>query len=309
MFGRKTKTEPEQAADRRQVQRGKVPQAFSYYASRVPTPMQSESRATTKKAQLDVRQEKTPSRAHSFFAGLSFWLLIAVVIICAVKVLALNTNPKIVIVSSGTSTSSYLQPTGIYAAAAQKLLAGSLTNHSKLTVNTESVSSGLKSEFPELEDVSMSIPLVSNRPVIYVQPAVPSVILQSLSGNYALGSSGDVLTRAKTLPSDVPLIVDQSSLTPKLGKQVVPSSTISFVHAVAYQFSAAHLTISTFVLPSGSPYELDVRLEGRPYVIRFNLEEDALTQSGAAIATVQQLGGTVPANYIDVRVPGRVYYK
>jgi len=145
--------------------------------------------------------------------------------------------------------------------------------------------------------------------VIYIQPTDPSLIIQTTHGNYALSKSGLVLTSLSTLPAGVQLVVDQSSLVPQLGKQVLPSSAVSFVQIVAYQFKAANLSISAFVLPASSPYEVDVRLEGKPYIVRFNLEEDALTQSGAAIATIQQLGGTVPADYVDVRTPGRVYYK
>jgi hypothetical protein len=105
------------------------------------------------------------------------------------------------------------------------------------------------------------------------------------------------------------VVVDQSGLTPRPGRQLLPSSTVGFAQTVAYQLNAAHLVASAFVLPANSPYELDARLEGKPYMIRFNLEADALTQCGAAIATIQQLSGVNPSSYVDVRVPGKVYYK
>lgn len=313
MFGRKAKSEPvEQTPDRRKVQRGNVPPAFSYYSNRIFTPAPSEKRTIAKKTPVEptsMEKPKSSPRTRSFFAGLSFWLMLAVAIICAVKVLALSSNPKIIVVDSNLASVSYIQTTSVYTAASQKLLESSVTNRSKLTVDTRGISQKIKDEFPELTAVSMSIPLISNRPVIYIQPATPSIVLQSVEGNYVLNSMGDVLAKTNSLPEGVPLLVDQSGLTPRPGKQVVPSGTISFAQAIEYQFSAAHLTISTFVLPQGSPYELDVRLESRPYAIRFNLESSAMTQSGAAIAAIQQIGNTVPADYIDVRVPGRVYYK
>jgi hypothetical protein len=150
---------------------------------------------------------------------------------------------------------------------------------------------------------------VNSRPIIYIQPADPSLIIQTTYGNYTVNKSGLVLSALTTLPPGVQVVVDQSSLVARPGKLALPSSTVAFVQTVAYQFKAAGLNISAVVLPASNPYELDIRLEGKPYIIRFNLEADALTQSGAAIATLQQLGSTVPSTYIDVRVPGRVYYK
>jgi hypothetical protein len=309
MFGKKTKTESAPVPERRQVQRGGTPQAFSYYSNRVVEPRQTRSQPRSSEGKKSDKQEQKPKTQRSFLASLPLWLLLIVIIVCVVKILVLSSSPKIIVVGKSSVTANYTQSNDVYASAAHKLLASSITNHTKLTVNTNGVTQSLKREFPELVDVSMSIPLISNRPVVYVQPAMPTLVLQNGSSNYALNESGVVLAQLDSLPSGIPTIVDQSGIAPEPGKQVLPSGTVAFVQTVAYQLTAAHLAISTFILPAGSPYELDVRLEGRPYDIRFNLEADSLTQSGAAIATIGQLGSTVPSSYIDVRVPNRVYYK
>lgn len=324
MFGRKTKDVPEQMPSRRQVQRGNTSPAFSYYTSRISEPAErpKDNKANKDKdkdkRKLDKREQQQPqpeadknkqASSHSVLASLSFWLLLIVVIVCVGKMLMLNTDPKIVIVGETATSSTYLQPTAAYEAAAKKILSGSIANRTKLTVDAEGLSQQLKQEFPELEDVSISIPLVNSRPVVYIQPTDPSLIAQTTQGNYALNKSGIVLTALRSLPSGIPVLVDQSGLVAHLGKPLMPSSTVSFVQTVLYQFTAAHLSITAFVLPGNSPYELDVRLGGKPYMIRFNLEADSLTQSGAAIATIQQLGSTNPSSYIDVRTPGKVYYK
>jgi hypothetical protein len=316
VFGRKPKPQPQdQGLDRRRMQRGNTPQAFSYYTSRVSEPRDPRkakaARVKIPSKPLDAKEKPekvSKQRTRSLLSGLPFWILILVAIVCAVKMLTLSTTPKIIVVG-GANNASYVQPDSVYAAAAEKLLASSITNRSKLTVNTNGITESLKREFPELVDVSISIPLVSNRPVVYVQPAQPSLVLQSTSGNFAVNDTGFVLASLSAIPSNVPTVVDQSGIAPQPGKQLLSGDTVSFISTVLYQFTAAHLTISTFVLPVGNPYELDVHLAGKPYTIRFNLEQDTLTQSGTAIATIQQLGTTIPKDYIDVRVPGRVYYK
>ena len=57
--------------------------------------------------------------------------------------------------------------------------------------------------------------------------------------------------------------------------------------------------------------ELDVKIAGKPYFVKFNLQaDDARRQAGTFLATQAQLQrkGITPAQYIDVRVEGRAYY-
>lgn len=309
MFGRKPKQPAEQPDNRRRVRQGGTTPAFSYYTSRNTEPT-TENRAPVRRGQIETPEQPKSKRAsRTWIAKVPFWIFVAIIIVCVVKLLTLSNDPKVIIVGGNQADSSYMRPASAYESAAQKLLTSSVVNRSKLTIDTSAVSSALLREFPELLEVSVTVPLVSSRPVVYVQPAKPALILRSLHGDYALNNEGVALSQASSLPSGALLAVDQSGLVPHLGKQILSGDTVTFVQAVAYQFSAAHVSLNTFVLPSGAPYEIDARLEGKPYAIRFNLEEDARIQSGAAIATVQQLGNTIPSSYIDVRVPGRVYYK
>ena len=308
MLFKKRKAEAEQGRPaERQVQRsGGSSPAFSYYTSNrgvEPT-----------RGRLDSRQEQgQPAAAKQgrrlSFVQLPFWLLVGLVVVCAAKVLWLSTNPKVVVVDKTAVSGTYMRPSSVYAAAAHKLLTSSVTSHSKLTVDLNGTATALERQFPELEAVSVGVPLISSRPIVYVQVAQPSLVLQTANGNYALNRSGVVLAKLSSIPGGVPLIADQSGVRPTPGKQFLPSSTVFFVQTVVYQLAAANMAVNVGTLPSGNPYELDVRLNGRLYFIKYNLQADARTQSGAAIATLQQLGGNAPSAYLDVRVPGRVYYK
>lgn len=311
MFGRKNKKTPEQGRARQPRYSGQPARpAFSYYTSRAPevTPRRPGGRreggeGATGKGKRQGRLPRIP------LAQVPFWLLVALAVVCAAKLLSLSTSPKVIVLDQSAVTATYLQPTDVYAKAAQRLLSSSITNRTKLTADVNGTARALEHEFPELQTVSLTLPLIGNRPIVYVQAARPSVVLQSSQGNYAVNASGVVLARLKSLPAAVPIVVDQSAAAPHAGQQYLPGTTVSFIRTVAYQLSAAKLPVAVYVLPVSSPYELDVRLEGKPYVIKCNLAADALTQSGAAIATIQQLGATTPGSYLDVRVPGRVYYK
>lgn len=283
--------------------------AFSYYANRTPEPTAARMRGQQpeKRANAALSAKSKSSRVATY--SLSFWLLLVVAAICVIKILFLSNDPKILVVGKNSVTADYVQSVSVYEASARKLMSSSVTNRSKITVDLSGMSQKLQQQYPELQDVSMSVPLVGNRPIVYIQVAAPSLILQTPSGNFALSGSGTVLARLKAVPAGIPQVLDQSGAKPRVGEHYLPSSTVSFARTIAYQLTAAHMAINTFVLPVNSPYELDVRLEGQSYLIRCNLEVDALTQSGAIAGTVQQLGSSAPASYLDVRVPGRVYYK
>lgn len=290
----------------RQVQRGGgVGPAFSYYTSTRST----EPSRTSSSGRDDQTKAQLARGKRLRLTQLPFWLLLALMAVCAGKVLWLSTNPKVIVLGKNTVSSTYLQPSTTYALAAHKLLASSITGHSKLTVGTNGIAAGLEREFPELQAVSIGLPLIGSRPIVYVQVAQPTLLLQTGGGNYALNKSGVVLAKLTHIPAGIPLVADQSGVKPVPGKQFLPGSTVSFVQSALYQLSAAHLSVSVCTLPAGNPYELDVRLNGQPYFIKYNLQADATLQSGAAVATIQKLGGSPPGAYLDVRVPGRVYYK
>jgi hypothetical protein len=311
MFGRKKPSPPEQGREGRQVVRqGSTPSpAFSYYTNR-PADAPSERRTERQeRGSNPIKEQSRGATPRSWLSTAPFWLLLLVFGVCVVKVLALGTDPKIIVVGKSPTAANYMQPVPVYEAAGKKIFGSSLTNRSKLTVNLDGTAQALQQKFPELQNVSVSIPLVGTRPLVYVQVAQPSLIVTTPYGNYAVNSSGVVLAKLQTIPSGIPIVVDQSGARPKLGTQFLPGSTVAFAQTVVFQFNSAHLPINTFVLQPNAPYELDVRLNGQKYLIRMNIQADARLQSGAAAATLQQLGSAVPNEYLDVRTPDRAYYK
>jgi hypothetical protein len=313
MLGRKKQSEPVQSREgRRVVRSGGAPSpAFSYYASR--TPDVTRDARTERQDRVDRGQSQPKGQGRnaprSLLSHAPFWFLLVVFAVCVVKVLALSTSPKVIIVGKSATSANYLQAPAVYAAAGHQALSGSVANLSKLTVDLDGTAKSLEQQFPELQNVSMGVPLVGSRPIIYVQVAQPSAVVQTSYGNYALNGTGVVLARLQSVPAGVPIVVDQSGSHPVLGKRFLPGSTVSFIRTVAYQFKAAKTEVNTFVLPAHAPYELDVRLSGQQYLVRMNLEADARVQSGVLLAMIRQLGDDMPREYIDVRTPGRAYYK
>jgi uncharacterized Ntn-hydrolase superfamily protein len=56
---------------------------------------------------------------------------------------------------------------------------------------------------------------------------------------------------------------------------------------------------------------LHLRIEGKAYLVKFNLRGDAREEAGAFLAVKQHLerAGKTPEQYIDVRVDNKTYYR
>jgi hypothetical protein len=214
MFGRKAKKLPEALQGRRA--RTNVPpanSAFSYYTSRPGTrqgprsnPGVAQGSTSTTRGlsggRTEPRNAADQQKSRSKIAGqLPVVLLALVAVVCAGKLLLLGTDPKIIVLGKNDVSASYLKSNADYQIAAQKALASSITSHTKITVNLDGTASTLRKQFPELQAVSMTLPLIGSRPIVYVQVAQPSVVVQSVHGNYALNKSGLVLSKVESLPS------------------------------------------------------------------------------------------------------------
>jgi hypothetical protein len=232
------------------------------------------------------------------------------------NILSLSSRADIEPYSTNTST-DLLFDKSAYQAAADRLLADSVWNHNKITLDTGKISRTLLAEFPELANVSVTVPFFQHNPIIYVQPAQPAIIISSAAdGSFVLNENGKALLANTSNPliagqQPLPVVTDLSGLQLKLGNQVLPASSVSFIQAVVAQLAAKKYTVSSMTLPPAAS-ELDVKLVGKPYYVKFNLEDnDPLQQVGTFLATITELQsqGTAPSQYVDVRVDGRAYYQ
>jgi hypothetical protein len=240
--------------------------------------------------------------------------LIVLLIFLFVFLSWLNDSPKIIILGSPADR-ELLQSTIVYKKAAIKLFNKSFTNHNKLTLNTDNIVNKLEQEFPELANVTVQFQLLGDSPNIYLQPAIPAMLMANGSGKeFIISATGIAVAPASKLSNiatfHLLLLTDQSGLTIRLGGAALSSTDIVFIQTVKEQFTAHNLTISSLTLPSASS-ELDVRINGTSYFIKFNLGTDANQQIGSFLAVRKYLtsNNITPSQYIDVRVLGRAFYK
>ncbi|HEY5806017.1 MAG TPA: hypothetical protein VIS56_01355 [Candidatus Saccharimonadales bacterium] len=229
--------------------------------------------------------------------------------------LILGREPAIIALADTGNRRVFLRSENTYREAASTILAGSFANTNKLTIDTKNIAAAMQKQFPELEHVSVTLPVIGRRPALYIQPARPVLLLKSADGGvFVVDAAGRALINASQASAvgklGLPIAEDQSGLPIKLGQIALPSDNIAFITEVVGQLRAKKITISGLVLPKATN-ELDVRIEGAPYTVKFNLRGDARAEAGAYLAVKQHFEREhkTPGSYVDVRVDNKVYYR
>jgi hypothetical protein len=284
------------------VQRGSV---FSYANSRSVRP--DAVGRTTEQQELPRRSPRIPwlKRVPTLAALL-------LILVLGFAVLQLGNQPKVAIVGAAENR-VFLRDRAAYEEAAHKLFTP-FPNGNKLTVDAATIAADLKEQFPELAAVSVSLPVIGNRPVVYLQPASPKLILVTSAGMYLLDNNGRALIAGNQVSQlsklHVPVVQDQSGLSVELGDVVLARTTVAFIEEVVSQLKAKHMTVTSLTLPAGTN-EMHVRIKGAGYFVKFNLYGNAREQVGTFIAVKAYLKRSIimPKQYIDVRVESKAYYK
>jgi hypothetical protein len=292
---------------RSQLNAGQNPGAFSYYAQRSTT-----RNNTGREAGRETTAPPTVLKSLLERGG----LLIFIVVIAAgsINSLSLTTDPRIVPLTSQGGI--FLHDTATYASSTNDILGSTIWNRNKITINTRAVSNQLKSKYPELAEVSITLPLLAHRPVVYIQPTKPVLILSSGGTSYVVGKNGLALLQTNQLPAnsrlELPVVDDQTGVKLQTGKQALTRDNVAFIEMVLKQLEAAGIPVAHMALPPGTS-EVDVYIKNQPYYGKFSMHAslaEAKQQAGTFIAVQHKLQSKhINPSYIDVRVLGRAYYK
>ena len=198
---------------------------------------------------------------------------------------------------------------------AQDELNKSFFNKFKPTFNEDKLEKELLKLSPEIVSIEVETGVLKHNPQIKVEFSEPTALLSTGSNLYIIGSDGKVLAditknKAGFKVDNLPLLQDQSSIPIEVSKKALTSSQLFYIQEINFQSSQKKLNVSSIIIqPGGS--QLDVKYAGQNYYVKYNFFEDARKSSGVFIALKEKLDseGTVPTEYIDVRVPERAYIK
>ena len=287
------------------TQAAKRPSVFSYRASR-----------SSVENNLGRGQTKPPEDRRTPTGKTRLKRLIRVIVILGVVVLVgsnllLSADAKVVMVAA----SNTFRDPAVYQKAASDAFLSSKFNTNKVTVDAGGIRESLMKTFPELADVSVSLPLIGRQPVVYLEPSTSRLIVQTVVGEvFVLDDTGRAVAAGPVVDSlreaGLPEVKDENQLDVSLGSAVLPSTSVAFITEVAQQLKAKGVTIASLTL-TNTPSELHVRLSEVGYYIKFNTRGDARVAVGSLLALKQYLESQhkTPAEYIDARIENRAYYK
>ena len=168
----------------------------------------------------------------------------------------------------------------------------------------------------------------------YIQRALPEVVSISPGGSAGFGASSFTVTLRKPIVSwligptqyfvdshgvpfemnyyDTPpvRIIDQSGIQQTAGTAIASSRFLNFVGRAVSVARGAGLEVEQAIIPADTTRQVQLRLKGHDYPVKFSLDRPVGEQVEDMARAVLYLEtkGTKPA-YIDVRVSGRVFYK
>ncbi len=229
--------------------------------------------------------------------------LVAVVIAVVIWQLARQFNLKTVTVAGAQSVS-----TSAIARSARQLASHGPLPANLLWLSTQSVSAGLLATYPSLESVharlqwphTLTLEIKERRTALY---------WQSGGSTYVLDAKGVAIEQA-TLPVGAVAVVDSTNLAVKLKQAVVPPAFVSFVQGLTTKLTLRTGLKLTNLTVGASTSEVEARV-GQGYALKLDASrgvDDELGDLKLVLTQLQKLGQT-PAQYIDMRVAGRAYYK
>ncbi len=195
-----------------------------------------------------------------------------------------------------------------------ELLQAHIGSRTKVTINTDAVETAFLEAFPEVAAVQIRLPVLGRKPTVILDVRRPALILAAQTKSFILDDTGTAIAEMRQLPiedrQDLLVLQDQSGLGIEVGSQAVTSGTVAFIQILQIQLAAQGLVIDQLTLPTVAN-ELDIRLEGTAYYVKTDTSGDARLQAGTFLAVRDHLAGqgAAPAEYIDVRVEERAYYR
>ncbi len=254
---------------------------------------------------------KKPTDVGHYARLLPAIIAIAVIVISVLYSLTLSTNPSIE--TLGDQPSPYRE-LNEYAAAVDEILQQDLSNRTKFTIQTNKVEDALLDKYPELQAAVLRLPVLGRKPTMVIEVRQPTLLLSVADNTYVLDKNGVAIVQANQLSAadkqGLPVVIDHSGINVEVGQQVLTTETINFILDARDQLAAKQLKITSLVLPV-SINELDIQIEGLPYFVKTDTSGDARLQIGTALAVKDNLQGqgTMPSEYVDVRVEEKAFYR
>lgn len=251
------------------------------------------------------QQKQAAKSARRYFFGFLDIILILVILAGLGYSLVISPKPKVLVNNQSFHS---LNDYRLYA----DQLFSQLKNRNKITYDEQSIASAMRRKFPEITSVGTELPIFSEQPTLRITVAPASLRVKENTTDYVVDDQGVIVGKLSQIPvaKNLPQLIDKSGFPAKVGQPLLSAGAVSFIKTVVVEVKAAKVPLASLTLPTVAQ-EMDLRTADQPYFVKFYLGGDALTQTGQYLAARNHFKqiNQPPATYLDVRVPGKIFYK
>ena len=188
-----------------------------------------------------------------------------------------------------------------------------ISKYTLLNLKTKDVEEALKKDFPDTKQVSVKRIWYKKGVEVDVQFRQPVIKWQSAGEPKYIDQDGVILSLKPIDEQNLYLINDQSGLNFNSGEKVYAQRNIIFSGQVASVIKLNGVVSASFEslsVPATSLKEIDIKLKDGP-LVKLSTELDPTEQVNllGQILTKLSSEGKKPSEYIDLRVPGKVFWK
>lgn len=278
---------------------------FSYRANQLTTDENKARNRVARTRQMTLRFKWQYVPAMIAFAAL---------FICVVSMVSLSSNAKISVLSSEQTAPGLLRGEAAYTEAAKQILGRSINAKTKLSIDSVSFDRQMKERFPEIAQTSITLPLMGRRPIVELAIVRPSLLISTTRGVYVVDDRGRAIMDAREVKGvtdlKLPVVSDEAGPVVKAGQKILTEQAVTFITTFNKQLQNKGVSVRS-ISPAPSATEVSVRLNDYQYIVKASLATDPRLAAGRFLALKGNLEQQriSPAEYIDVRVEERAYYK
>lgn len=224
---------------------------------------------------------------------------------------SVESTPIIRFSSSGVNP----RDTEDYRKGATEIIKSTVFNKSKLTFDYKKAEEDIKKKYPEVESVSITFDLVGRKPVFQMQIHSPAYLYEVLGVRWVIDNRGIAIGRQEDLKESftesLKTIIDESrDNNIKIGETLLAPSIVTYISTLENVLSKQLTVVESIYIPI-TPKEVDLVIRGENWRYKLNSEGEVTIQAGTLLAARATFNadGVVPIDYVDLRVPEKVFWK
>lgn len=198
-----------------------------------------------------------------------------------------------------------------YASKIQDYLNGHFFERSRLTLNTQNLAAYLQANgCPEVASVDSQTRFSGlGAAQVTLTMRRPAISWSSAGQRLYVDGDGNAFTKNYYAEPSVE-VVDQTGIQAKDNQVLVSNRFLGFVGKVIGRFAAQQRVVTKVILPASTTHQIVVELQDVKPQIKLSIDRPAGEQVEDAVRSIAYLSAKgIEAQYIDVRISGKAYYK